>query len=80
MDGVMDLVSNDRTKAAVTLEHTPKVNYLTDKEKVSFQDSSSKILESGAVSLTEQAVVDVIITEKCVFQVDTEKSFFEILF
>jgi hypothetical protein len=42
MDGVMDLVSNDRTKAAVTLEHTSKVNYLTDKEKVSFQDSSSK--------------------------------------
>jgi len=38
-----------------------------------FQNDSPKIIESCTLPLIDKTVVDVIITEKCVSQVDAEK-------
>ncbi|KAI6648796.1 Succinyl-CoA:3-ketoacid coenzyme A transferase 1, mitochondrial-like [Oopsacas minuta] len=57
MGGAMDLVSSDRTRVVVTMEHNTK-------------NGEHKILKECALPLTGRGVVDCIITEKCVFQVD----------
>lgn len=76
MGGAMDLVGSGRTKVVVTMEHNAKVM----NEEITlinfvcfFQDGSPKILPSCSLPLTGKGVVDIIITEKCVFHVDAEK-------
>ncbi|XP_078316665.1 succinyl-CoA:3-ketoacid coenzyme A transferase 1, mitochondrial-like isoform X1 [Crassostrea virginica] len=60
MGGAMDLVSSHKTKVIVTMEHQDK-------------KGNSKIVDSCNLPLTGKSCVDMIITDKCVFEVDKEK-------
>lgn len=60
MGGAMDLVSSHKTKVIVTMEHQDK-------------KGNSKIVDNCNLPLTGKNCVDMIITDKCVFEVDKEK-------
>lgn len=59
MGGAMDLVSSPGTKVVVTMEHLDK-------------KGGHKIVENCSLPLTGKNCVDMIITDKCVFNVDKE--------
>ncbi|XP_045493495.1 succinyl-CoA:3-ketoacid coenzyme A transferase 1, mitochondrial [Colias croceus] len=60
MGGAMDLVSSPGTKVVVTMEHSAK-------------NGGHKIVPECSLPLTGKHCVDMIITEKCVMEVDKEK-------
>ncbi|KAI5712124.1 hypothetical protein M8J75_006055 [Diaphorina citri] len=60
MGGAMDLVAAPSTKVVVTMEHNTR-------------DGGHKILPECSLPLTGKQCVDLIITEKCVFEVDKER-------
>lgn len=60
MGGAMDLVSSGKTKVIVTMEHSAK-------------NGDHKILRDCLLPLTGKNVVNMIITEKGVFNIDKDK-------
>ena len=59
MGGAMDLVGAPGSKVVILMEHSAR-------------SGAHKILEKCALPLTGKKVVDVIITEKAVFHIDSE--------
>ncbi|CAL4148446.1 unnamed protein product, partial [Meganyctiphanes norvegica] len=59
MGGAMDLVASPGTKVVVTMEHSSK-------------KGGHKIVDACTLPLTGKNCVDMVITEKCVFEVDKE--------